>query len=216
MREESPVSDLITEELRSIRNNVPGVRGSITATSDGLLVAQDLPGLEPTQIAALVATMHAVASRASLSTQGGPVKEVLTRGEDGYLAVYAAGSAAVVGVLGLSDMNVAMLNLQARRTIDRIGEYAADFIRQAPAAPAASLVPPPPPPAPGPPPGYPPPRGYDAGGYGGGGDGNDGYGGGPQGGQPLPRRSTGEMPRLPRRATGELRRATGEWPRYGG
>ena len=139
MREEPPVSDLITDELRSIRDNVPGVRGSITATSDGLPVAHDLPGLEPTQIAALVATMHAVAARASLSTQCGQVKEVITRGADGYLAVYAAGSAAIVGVLGLSDMNVAMLNLQARKSIDRIGEYSASLVRR---QPASAVVPP--------------------------------------------------------------------------
>jgi uncharacterized protein len=205
MREEPPVSDLITKELRSIRENVPGVRGSITATSDGLLVAEDLAGLEPTQIAALVATMHAVAARASLSTQCGQVTEVITRGTEGYLAVYAAGSAAIVGVLGVSDMNLGMLNLKARKVIDRIGEYSADLVRQPSVVPPVPTPPPPPPPPPPPaPPGYPAPGGYDpaypdssrgsqAGGYG------SGYAGGYQ-----------PPPALP------TRRPTGEWPRYTG
>jgi predicted regulator of Ras-like GTPase activity (Roadblock/LC7/MglB family) len=130
MLEESPVSDLITEELRTLRNNVPGVRGSITATTDGLLVAHDLPGLEPTQLAALVAALHAVAVRASLSTQVGQFREVITRGGDGYLAVYAAGGAAIVGVLGVSDMNLAMLNLQARKVIEHISQHAAGLVRR--------------------------------------------------------------------------------------
>ena len=47
MRYQSSVRDPIAEELRLIRQNVPGVRGSITATSDGLLVAHDMHGLEP-------------------------------------------------------------------------------------------------------------------------------------------------------------------------
>ena len=120
MGEQPPVTDLIADELRLIRQNVPGVRGSITATADGLLVAHDVQGLEPTQIAALVAATHAIAVRASLSTGCGQLREVITRGSDGYLAVYSAGPAAIVAVLGVSDMNIAMLNFQARKMLDRI------------------------------------------------------------------------------------------------
>jgi uncharacterized protein len=120
-----------------IRQNVPGIRGSITATRDGLLVAQDVHDLEPTGIAALVAALHAVATRASLSTGGGQLKEVITRGSDGYLAVYAAGSAAIVAILGANDLNVAMLNLQARKMIDRIAEHSAGLVKSPPQAAAA-------------------------------------------------------------------------------
>ena len=73
MRYQSSVSDPIAEELRLIRQNVPGVR-------------------------------------ASLSTECGQLKEVITRGTDGYVAVYAAGGPVIVAVLGTSQLNVAMLN----------------------------------------------------------------------------------------------------------
>ncbi|HEY0936954.1 MAG TPA: roadblock/LC7 domain-containing protein, partial [Trebonia sp.] len=106
MDNEPPASELIADELRLIRKNVSGVRGSITATTDGLLVAHDIHGIEPTQVAALVAAAHAVALRASLSTECGPLREGITRGTDGYLAVYSAGGTAIVAVLGVSDMNV--------------------------------------------------------------------------------------------------------------
>ena len=129
MAEEPAVIDPITDELQLIRNNVPGVRGSITATTDGLLVAFDVHGLEPTQIAALVAATHAVAVRASLSTECGQLQEVITRGSDGYLAVYAAGGAAIVAVLGTTELNVAMLNFQARTMIERIAELSAELTR---------------------------------------------------------------------------------------
>jgi hypothetical protein len=140
MRKEPAVAGPITDELRMIRNNVPGVCGSITATSDGLLVAHDVHGIEPTQIAALVAATHAVAVRASLSTQCGQLKEVITRGSDGYLAVYTAGDSAIVAVLGTAELNVAMLNFQARKMIERIVGHLAGLARRpqadSPAAPA--------------------------------------------------------------------------------
>jgi uncharacterized protein len=137
MRYDTAVADQVTEELRLIRQNVPGVRGSITATRDGLLLAHDMHGLEPTQIAALVAATHAVAVRASLSTECGQLKEVITRGTDGYLAVYAAGPAAIVAVLGMSELNVAMLNLKGRPIIERIAEHSAGLARGPRADPAA-------------------------------------------------------------------------------
>ena len=130
MHNEPAVIDPITDQLRLFRKNVPGIRGSITATSDGLLVAHDVHGLEPTQIAALVAATHAVAVRASLSTECGQLKEVITRGSEGYLAVYAAGGTAIVAVLGTTDLNVAMLNFQARRMIERVAEHSAGLARR--------------------------------------------------------------------------------------
>ena len=137
MPEEPPVTDPVAEELRLIRNTVPGVRGSITASTDGLLVAHDMHGLEPTQVAALVAATHAVAVRASLSTECGQLKEVITRGSDGYLAVYAAGGTAIVAVLGTAELNVAMLNFRARKMIERIAENSAGLARRPQARPAA-------------------------------------------------------------------------------
>lgn len=149
MRYPKSVTAPIVEELQLIRQNVPGVRGAITATSDGLVVAHDMPGLEPTQIAALVAATHAVAVRASLSTECGRLKDVITRGSDGYLAVYAAGGsggAIIVAVLGTNELNVAMLNFQARKTVERIAGHSAGLSRSrradtaAPDVPAAGAV----------------------------------------------------------------------------
>jgi predicted regulator of Ras-like GTPase activity (Roadblock/LC7/MglB family) len=130
--EESGPAGPIADELAMLRANVPGVRGGITATSDGLLLAHDADGLEPAQVAALVAATHAVAVRASLSTGCGQLREVITRGSDGYLAVYAAGDAAIVAVMGTSDLNVAMLNFRARKMIERVAAHAAGIRRLPP------------------------------------------------------------------------------------
>jgi uncharacterized protein len=126
-RPQPPVEERVRRQLQRIRENVSGVHGSLTATSDGLLIAHDLAGMEPTQIAALVATSLALGSRMTLSTGRGQFRETVTRGTDGYLAVYAAGPSAIVAVIGTTRLNVGMLQYQARDVIDRITKYSTEF-----------------------------------------------------------------------------------------
>jgi hypothetical protein len=126
-RSKPPVEERVRRQLQRIRENVTGVHGSLTATSDGLLIAHDLAGMEPTQIAALVATSLALGSRMTLSTGRGQFRETVTRGTDGYLAVYAAGPSAIVAVIGTPRLNVGTLQYQARDIIDRITKYSTEF-----------------------------------------------------------------------------------------
>ena len=77
----------------SLRRRRPGLRARV-------------PGVEPTQVAALSAATLAVARRATLTTGCGTFREAVARGNDGYLAVYAAGDTAIVAVIGTSSLNV--------------------------------------------------------------------------------------------------------------
>jgi uncharacterized protein len=114
------VEEQVRMELQQIKAQVAGVRGSLVATSDGLVVAHDIPDVEPTQIAALAAATLAVARRATLATECGTFREAVAHGSDGYLAVYAAGDNAIVAVIGTSSLNVGMLQYRAREIIERI------------------------------------------------------------------------------------------------
>jgi predicted regulator of Ras-like GTPase activity (Roadblock/LC7/MglB family) len=122
-----PVEDLVREQLQLIRRQVAGVRGSIAATSDGLVFAHDIPDLEASQIAAISAATLALASRATMATGCGSFREAVARGSDGYLAVYAAGESTIVAVIGTSSLNVGMLQFRARGIIDRIAAYSAQI-----------------------------------------------------------------------------------------
>jgi predicted regulator of Ras-like GTPase activity (Roadblock/LC7/MglB family) len=123
----SSVEDDVRAELELIRANVPGVRGSLAATIDGLVVAHDLPDIEPTQLAALAAATFSLASRATMLTGCGNFREAVARGSEGYLAVYAAGDRAIVAVMGTSSLNVAMLQYRARQFIERVAAHAAQI-----------------------------------------------------------------------------------------
>ena len=128
---QTTVEDLVLTELRSLRDSVVGVHGSLVATSDGLLVTHDIPDMEPTRIAAIVAATLGLASQATQATGRGGFREAVARGGTGYLVVYAAGRNAVVAVLGDNELNVGMLHYEMRDMIVRIAGYSADFARWA-------------------------------------------------------------------------------------
>ncbi len=132
---EITVEELVLRELRSLRDKVVGVYGSLVTTSDGLLVAHDTPGMEPTRVAAIVATTHGLATQAMQATGRGRLREAVARGSAGYLVVYAAGHSAVVAVIGASELNVGMLHYEMRDMIERITDYSAGFARWASPAP---------------------------------------------------------------------------------
>lgn len=126
---ESSPGARVRAELRSLRNELEGIYGSLVTTSDGLLVAHDIPELEPTHIAALVATTLSLARQATLATGRGEFREAVARGTAGYLAVYAAGRNAVVAVLGTDELNIGMLHYQTRGIIERVAQYSSEFDR---------------------------------------------------------------------------------------
>lgn len=118
-------------ELRRLRVRVPQLTGALAASTDGLVLAEELSdgqngqggqGVEPEGIAALTAAALGVSLRLTDSTGRGGFRELLIRGEHGYVATYAAGGSAVLTVLAEPRINVGRLHLEARRSGARIGE----------------------------------------------------------------------------------------------
>ncbi|WP_320781880.1 roadblock/LC7 domain-containing protein [Streptomyces sp. CRN 30] len=126
-------SDVLAE-LHRLRNRVPQLTGSLAATVDGLVLAQDAPGTEPEGLAALTAAALGVAHRTAEATARGDFRELLLRGAEGYVATYAAGPAAVLTLLADGRVNVGRLHLEGRRSGARIGDLVADHTRTARAA----------------------------------------------------------------------------------
>ncbi|MET9505947.1 roadblock/LC7 domain-containing protein [Streptomyces sp. NPDC006622] len=132
-------------ELRRLRARVPQLTGALVAGVDGLVLAQDTPGVEAEGVAALTATALAVAVRLADTTGRGEFRELLVRGVHGYVATYAAGRSAVLTVLAQDRVNVGRLHLESRRSGALVGEIvdAAERARApapAPARPAPAAV----------------------------------------------------------------------------
>ncbi|MFD4243420.1 roadblock/LC7 domain-containing protein [Streptomyces sp. NPDC058525] len=112
----------IVAELRRLRARVPQLTGALAASADGLVLAQDSAAAEGETVAALTAAALGVAQRLSDSTGQGGFRELLVRGEHGYVATYAAGEAAVLTLTAETRVNVGRLHLEARRSSLRIAE----------------------------------------------------------------------------------------------
>ncbi|MFI9806221.1 roadblock/LC7 domain-containing protein [Streptomyces sp. NPDC052301] len=113
---------VVLDELHRLRTRVPQLTGALAAGVDGLVVAHDTPGVDPEGLSALTAAALGVAVRISDSTGHGGFRELLVRGEGGYVATYAAGRTAVLTLLAEGRVNVGRLHLEGRRSGARIGE----------------------------------------------------------------------------------------------
>ncbi|MFJ8039489.1 roadblock/LC7 domain-containing protein [Kitasatospora sp. NPDC096147] len=111
-------------ELHGLRARVPHLTGSLIATTDGLVVAHDAATLEPSGVAALTAAALGVGARLAEATGQGEFRELITRGERGYTATYAAGAYVVLTLLAGPDANLGRLHLEARRAGQRIADLA--------------------------------------------------------------------------------------------
>lgn len=130
----------ILDELRRLRARVPQLTGALAAGVDGLVLAQDTPGVEPERVAALTVTALGVAVRMADATGQGDFRELIVRGVYGYVATYAAGRGAVLTVLAQDRVHVGRLLLEGRRAGARIGELI-DAEAAAAAAAAEAVVP---------------------------------------------------------------------------
>jgi uncharacterized protein len=122
----SAVENLVREQLLALRAEVRSITGSLVATSDGLLVAADLPD-RPDQVAALTATLVGLAPYAVDATGTGALTETVARGSRGYLAAFALDGAAKLTVVAEADLKVAMLHLKIQPIRDRLVELSEQF-----------------------------------------------------------------------------------------
>jgi predicted regulator of Ras-like GTPase activity (Roadblock/LC7/MglB family) len=113
----------VRAELTALRQAIPGVRGSVIAGVDGLLLSHDLAGaIEPHDLAALAATTFGLGRQAGLALRHGPFRESTVRSHRGYFTVYAVSDTALLAVLGDDGLNVARLHLEARPLAERLAD----------------------------------------------------------------------------------------------
>ncbi|MCT9084148.1 roadblock/LC7 domain-containing protein [Streptomyces fulvoviolaceus] len=135
--------DGILEELRRLRARVPQLTGAFAAGLDGLVLAQDTPGVDPDNVAALTRTARDLAAQLADATGQGDFRELLVRGVYGYVATYAAGDAALLTLLAQDRVNIGRLHLEGHRAAARIAELLdthAAMAARAPAKPARTAA----------------------------------------------------------------------------
>jgi uncharacterized protein len=116
--------DLLTE-MRGLREQVPGVTGTLVAASDGLLVAADMDSdadapVEADALAAIAAASLGVARRVVGLAHQGTLGRAITYASRGHMVVYGVGVAAVLAVLGDEGLDVGALHQKSQPALGRI------------------------------------------------------------------------------------------------
>ncbi|MGI5218566.1 roadblock/LC7 domain-containing protein [Nocardia sp. CA-290969] len=120
----------VDTELAGLRARVPGLIGTLVASSDGLLVTHDLPDrIEPTGMAALAAAQLSLSERIAGVAHGGGFQEVVVDGSHGHVVIYAAGWASLT-VLAGPEVNIGRLHLESRPAARRIAGHLAGVARE--------------------------------------------------------------------------------------
>jgi predicted regulator of Ras-like GTPase activity (Roadblock/LC7/MglB family) len=114
------VAGEILAEIRRLRGCVPGVSGSLVASLDGLLVADDTTGITPEGVAALAAAGHGVGQRMAVAASHGDLQATTISGASGLVATYPAGTRALLTVLATPAVNLNLLHLEASQVAERV------------------------------------------------------------------------------------------------
>ena len=115
----------VLAELRGLRDRVPRLTGTLVASSDGLLIAHDLPPhIEPGGMAAMAAAQLSLSHRLATTAHGSGFHEVVVHGTDGHVVIYAAGWTSLTVLTG-SDVNVGRLHLESRPVARAIADHLA-------------------------------------------------------------------------------------------
>jgi uncharacterized protein len=119
------IDQAVLLEIKQLRVSLPHVSGVLVASTDGLLIAQDVPGIEPETFAAMTAAQLGLGHQIAVAAVCGEFQETITRAANGYVATFAAGTSALLTVVASPELNVGRLHHEARPVAARVGELVA-------------------------------------------------------------------------------------------
>jgi len=112
-------------EIRELRGRLTQITGVVVATIDGLLVAHDAESgqdaAQPETLAAMSAAQLGLGQQIASLSSSGDFRESVTASSGGYVATFAAGSAALLTIIGGPELNIGRLHHEARPVAARVG-----------------------------------------------------------------------------------------------
>ncbi len=112
--------DVLLAELRALRDRVVGVTDTALASRDGLIIRADTVDISPDNIAALAAASQGLAQRMASEAGKGALREAMTRGSGGCVAVYPVGAVALLAVVGDEGLDTVRLYRESRATVENL------------------------------------------------------------------------------------------------
>jgi uncharacterized protein len=112
--------DALRAELQALRDRVVGITDTALASRDGLIITADTVDINPDNLAALAAASQGLAQRMAAEAGKGALREALTRGSAGCVAVYPVGVVALLAVVGDEGLDTSRLHRESRVTVQKL------------------------------------------------------------------------------------------------
>lgn len=108
-------------ELHQLRWCRDDILGAVLAGRDGMLIAGEVPGVDPHHIAALAATSLGIGQRFTDTLGQGALREYVLRAASGCVISYPAGGHALLTVVAQPETDLVGLHPEARAAAQRLG-----------------------------------------------------------------------------------------------
>lgn len=108
----------ILDALVRLRDEIPGIDGTLVATTDGHPIVSTLTGIDAASTAAMVAATLGIGTRLAELLGDAALDEATVKTAHGYICVFAIGADAVLTIFASADANLARINHYARLHLD--------------------------------------------------------------------------------------------------
>lgn len=116
-------SQRMVDRLRDMRSMSSDVEASAVVSTDGLIIASDLPATsEEDRVSAMSAAMLSLGERISTELGRGQLDQVYIRGAEGYVLLMPAGEDAVLTILARREAKLGLVMLDSRRAAAEIAK----------------------------------------------------------------------------------------------
>ncbi|MCB0264262.1 MAG: roadblock/LC7 domain-containing protein [Calditrichia bacterium] len=107
--------------LKNFQSSTPDIEGVAVASDDGLVIASRLPeDVEEDRVGAMSAAILSLGERSSEELNRGDVKQVLVKGENGYVVLMNVGSESVLITMTTENVKLGLLFLELKRAAEEL------------------------------------------------------------------------------------------------
>ncbi len=117
------IDERIKEVFKDVGADIPGLRGIVLSTFDGLPVASDIKSIEKqNKVAAMVSALVTLSKKVTKELEVGGMEAISVEAEEGKIFCYAIEDSAILAVITDKDINLGILRLVVPKMIEKLRE----------------------------------------------------------------------------------------------
>ncbi len=115
------IDEKIKEVFRDVGADIPGLKGIVLSTFDGLPVASDIKSVErQNRIAAMVSALVTLSKKVTSELEVGEMEAIAVEADEGKIFCYTIDDSAILAVITQKDINLGVLRLVIPKMIERL------------------------------------------------------------------------------------------------